>query len=576
MKVGVDKYDLPFSTEVKKVSYSIKATGKQGVIASGEIERVQVRHRRDRKSRCRPIWRPGQYECTLTLQDAAGAALGSRVTTFVRKDPQQMHWLGNHIGEDDRLLKPFTPLSVQDGVIYGYEKEITLSGTGLPATIKARGINLLSSPIYLRGQWRNEPFSIEGMKKYPQQGEVSDTQVNYTARATGGPLALKTDYHLEYDGTAKITLRFSPLEKGGRIALDNLQMVIPFSKEASTYMMANGLDFRASNHVGKIPGDGTVGTVWSSREVPAQKMTVGSFVPIVHIGNRSCGLTWFADSDQGWWPSDKKPAIEIERTADGRVDLVFNFASEQEELSGERVITFGLCTVPSRPINDYKSPAVVPGFGYEQESGKWDPAVSKERVYARQYPDNMKKWNELNGLMVKFDDYMMPYTEQSPADYFADDWQYLSADWADNPFCKSVNDYRLYWTERWIKEGKLDGYYLDNICARLNYNTHLGTAYVLPDGRIQPGFDLWAKRDYVKRLRTVLAEIPPGVDDLHPQHRVPIRADPGILRLCHGRGDAHPLGWRTRLDGYVVARLYGCAIQPVPVGLSPRAPVSYR
>ncbi len=131
------------------------------------------------------------------------------------------------------------------------------------------------------------------------------------------------------------------------------------------------------------------------------------------------------------------------------------------------------------------------------------PAAGKERVYARQYLNSLTKWNDVNGLAAKFGDYLMPYSEQSTADYNTEDWQYLRAEWEDNPFCTPVNDYRLYQTERWIKAGKLDGYYLDNICPRLNRNTRIGTAYLLPDGRVQPGFDLWAMRDYVKRLRTV-------------------------------------------------------------------------
>lgn len=509
VKVGVDKYDLPNRDEVKKATYRITAEGKDTVLSSGEITTFNYEVG-EQKIPLPASMAPGKYDCTVTLLNDAGGELGTRKLSFERKDPKQFRWLKNRIGEEDVLLKPFEPLSMKDGVIHGYQKEITLAGTGLPATIKARETNLLSSPIYLRGQWRGEPFTVEGIKKSLHLDTASKTQVNYLARAAGGPLLVNTDYHLEYDGTAKITLHLKPAQKDTRVQLDALQLVIPFTKEASTYMMANGLDFRASNRVGKIPGEGKVGTVWSSRDVPYQKMTVGSFVPIVHVGNRSCGLTWFAGNDQGWWPSEKKPAIEMVRTDDGRIDLVCNFASEPVEFGDERVITFGLCTVPTRPGSDYKGACVVPGFGFEEETGKWDPTVSKERVYARQYPDNMKKWNEVNDVVTRLNDSIMPYTEQSPADYFTDDWNYLSAEWDGNPFCASVNDYRLYWTERWIKEGKLDGYYMDNVCARMNYNTHIGNAYELPDGRVQPGFDLWEERDYVKRLRTVFQKYRPA------------------------------------------------------------------
>ncbi len=376
VKLGVDKYDLPNAGAVKKVRYRITPLSSSDLIANGEFGVFNYDRAETRVSLPDNL-AAGSYKCTLTLLDDAGAGLGEQTTTFERKDNFKLRWLDNHIGDNDRVLKPFTPLSVQDGVIRGYAKTITLAGTGLPATITARGIRLLASPIYLRGQWHNEPFSVEGVRKAPIEGDLSETQVNYSARGTGGPLQVKTEYHLEYDGTAKITLHLTPLVKGGRAELDYLQLVIPFTQDGAGYMMVNGLDSRFANRVGPIPGAGTTGTVWTSRDVPGQQMTVGSFIPVVHVGNRSSGLTWFSDSDQGWWPSEKKPAIEMARTADGRIDLIFNLASEPVEFGGERVITFGLCTVPTRPSSDYKSPLCMPGFGLDQQTGKWDPRPAR-------------------------------------------------------------------------------------------------------------------------------------------------------------------------------------------------------
>ena len=65
-------------------------------------------------------------------------------------------------------------------------------------------------------------------------------------------------------------------------------------------------------------------------------------------------MTWFADSDEGWWPTDEHAAIEIVRRGDGGANLVVNFASTSVELSDPRTITFGLNINPVRPMSEHR------------------------------------------------------------------------------------------------------------------------------------------------------------------------------------------------------------------------------
>jgi len=506
VRVAVDKYDMPNPEMIKLAKIKVVPEGKDKILATGQIDKFEF----EKGQTCLPVpadLDPGKYDVAVELVDKEGKLARANKMTFERKDhAREFPWLNSKIGEDDVLLRPFTPLSVDDDIIHAYKKEITLNGVGLPAKIKSADVELLASAVELRGVSDGKPFVIASSRKTASEEDVSETVVEFTGKGSGGPLSIKTKYRLEYDGTAKITLTMAPAEDGKKAKLDSLQLVIPFTKAGATHMMANGMDFRLSNMMKYVPEK--LGVVWTSKEVPYQKMTVGSFVPIVFLGNLSSGITWFAASDKGWWPSDAKPATEIVRTAEGPVEMIFNLASESVEFVEPREIVFGLHVAPSRPISPYRSPTVVVSFGGEKESGRWDPEISKDNPFARLYPDNIKKFKEFVEAHHKYNEIILPYTEQSPEDYWKHELAYFQEEWRSDDtggviFCESGNDNRLWWTEKWIKDADIDGYYMDNVCARYNANDVAGNAYRLPDGRIQPGYDLWELREYVKRLRTI-------------------------------------------------------------------------
>ncbi|MCX7935042.1 MAG: hypothetical protein N3A66_07260, partial [Planctomycetota bacterium] len=321
-----------------------------------------------------------------------------------------------------------------------------------------------------------------------------------TGRASGHGIVADISYTFEYDSTARIEINLAPA--AGVVNIENLRLVIPFPQAAATHYMANGVNMRQSNQAGLLPGAGQIGRVWDSRSVKAQKMTVGSFVPIVHVGNLSSGITWFADSDQGWWPSDKEPAIEIVRTDKGTVEMLCNLAAEPATLDKPRTIVFGLCVAPVRKVSYYRATAHTIGFGFEQESGRWDPAKTRERVYARVYPDDVEKFRKWVEDLHASHQLEKCYVENTSADYWAQEFAYFASEW-QSPFCRSAADNKLYWTERFIQDTALDGYYFDNLFCRLYHDPAVTSAYRLPDGRVQPGYDLWDMRQFLRRIRVI-------------------------------------------------------------------------
>jgi hypothetical protein len=68
-----------------------------------------------------------------------------------------------------------------------------------------------------------------------------------------------------------------------------------------------------------------------------------------------------------------------------------------------------------------------------------------------------------------------------------------------NPFGRSRIDFGVWSHHRWKEEFGIDGVYYDTCHFFPNYNTVSGTAYRLPDGRIQPGWTVFGQREYFKR-----------------------------------------------------------------------------
>ena len=307
LKVSVDTYDLAQREKVKSVHFEVTPQAGGAVLGRGDVTTFDYGQGFATLALPAAI-KPGTYSCAASMLDAGGQVLASHQVTFERKDhAKEFPWIGNHIGEEDVVPRIFSPLAVKGDVLCGYAKEIRLAGSALPASIKAADIELLAAPIYLRGTAEGQKFLVEPVGN-ARKVTASPTHAIYTGRAAGGPLTAGVNYRLDYDGTAKVVLTLAPVKKDVPAKLDGLQLVIPFRAEAVTHFMVNGFNMRLSNHAGLLPGNGKPGILWKSTEMPFQRMTVGSFVPIVHLGNLNSGLTWFADSDQGWWPSEKKPA----------------------------------------------------------------------------------------------------------------------------------------------------------------------------------------------------------------------------------------------------------------------------
>lgn len=510
VRLMADIYDFAEKDRVAAVQFAVRHADQDQVLGSTRVEEFDYGKGQAMLDLPEDL-APGRYRCEARLLDAEGESLASHGVDFERKDlEKEFPWLGNELGEEEVVLDPFDRLDADPSSVRAFRKEIVLDGSALPEQVRAADVDLLSGPIAFRGRADGKAFTVWAVEDGVELQRESEAVAEYTGRASGGPLRVRTHVRWEYDSTARVRVTLQPAEGQDEAEMDALQLVLPFTEEGATHFMANGLNMRLSNVAGYIPGEGRTGTVWDSTGVPYQKMTVGSFVPIVWLGNLSSGITWFADSDAGWWPTDDYPAIEIIRVPGGGTELVLNIASAPVSFSGDREIEFGLNVNPVRRRTDHHPSTIT--FGFRRETGRWDPEKTKHKVYSRRYPDDV----ELNRRFVraahKYGEIYSPYTEMSSADFFREEYNYFQEEWRSGESgggllqTESSNDCLLYWTKRWIEDAGLDGFYFDNVNNKLNYNIRNGTAYRLPDGRIQPGYSIWSMRRQIIRTRAVVQQ----------------------------------------------------------------------
>jgi len=509
LRVSVDKYDYERRSDVARAEVSVTARDSHKVLASATLD--EFKYERQDALLDLPHLAPGAYVCATRLIGKDGRELVSRRDGFEVRDLRQYPWLGNELGKDKIVPKPFVPLKVDGHSIVAFKKEIRTGGCGLPRRIVVDAEELLAGPVRLEMDSGGETASLDGGAPEPALTTTDAIGAEYEGRGTCGGLSAATRTRWEYDSTAKVTMALSS-RSGRPVRMDGLRLVVPFTKGASLNFYTLGKGMRVSSHAGRIPAKSETGVVWTSREVPKQPMTVGSFVPIVWVGNRAMGLTWFADSDEGWWPTDERAAIEMVRRHDGGVDLVLNLASTPVELSRPRTITFGLNVNPVRPMSEHRGS--VSTFGAYQERGLWVPGKSGRKEFALRFPQDPARSRALAETAHRHGGIYAPYTEMSAMDMPEHEATYFQEEFTGSGLVLNdvSNACLLYWSDRFFTECLGDGYYFDNVFPRTTQKCKgIGaTAYRLPDGRVQPGYCFWAQRDHFQRMRVLLQKRRPA------------------------------------------------------------------
>jgi hypothetical protein len=473
---------------------------------------------------------------------------------------QRFAWEGNTLGITDAVFPPFTPIKCRGQSVAVVMREYRLNDFGLWDSVKARGQfdnaaprELLAAPMRFTAEsqdgrelaWKGR---VELMSRKPHLAV-------YRARAECPAVGLEAVSAIEPDGMMKVTLKLLPVK--GAPALKRLSLEIPLRDEMAALMHEDTASLRL-NYSGSLPSG--EGEVWTSKQSKRYAQWLNAFTGYIWLGGPERGLAWFAENDKGWVTAKNHdaPLMRITRGS-GRVTLRVDLVNVPGVIAAPTELVFGLQASPTRPVAaDYRSKAltlggvglsVIPWGGYScawkspwmdrwevvdkviegRNEGRvdraWFEAFEKEHNVPKRFG---RPWSEDT---IRFAGDKKPLTSPDPVYFeemhvltvipefhvFQDEWDkdrraereyasleegYRRAESYYNPavrptFCRSYQDYTLSLMNQWMRRGV--SMYWDNTCPSQSYNPWVSAAYVMEDGRVQPGIHLWNQREYMRR-----------------------------------------------------------------------------
>jgi hypothetical protein len=475
----------------------------------------------------------GMYSVEAEIYDGSGRKLAGPVkNTFEKKS---FPFEGNKLGISDRVLPPWIPMETnkENRQVMVWGREYTFNSIGMPTSIKTQGVELLAKPIFLTAVENNKTAGLqEGSFQWLS---VEPHHVDFKGRTETKNMDITVNVHSEYDGMVRYEMVISPRGDG---EVDSLDLVIPLKAENLTLMHATSDGVRA-NYAGVVPeGEGTV---WDSTQLRNFSLA-GSFIPYVWLGNERLGLCWWADKDEGWQrPADpKQPQIELIRMKD-EVQLVLKLFASPVKIREKRSIIFALNATPVRPKPSWERNASI--YQGKRRGGKgpffsWFGSTHWALSGTNGYKNMPYTFTYLRPVDRESEEWLKKRMEEihsegmfglAYTDYrarnFTEETKYYAWEWAKNGTLytrrwvknrqiyegmavnstKSRIDYDLWCISENMKLG-MDAWYFDEILAIANRNPYAGNGWINRDGLVEGECHLFALREFLKRLYTIMVE----------------------------------------------------------------------
>lgn len=474
---------------------------------------------------------PGEYRGTLACLDKDGKVLAERDAKLEKKDPAKaFSWWKTPHGSIERVMAPWTPVTYSKGTFSVWGREMRIGPAGLPAQITSQGLPLLAGPANLVAVLADGRQVGAGK---PELKTLSTADHRAVVQATSRleDMVIETRVTVEFDGMYKVEMQLNP---GKPLAIRSLRVVTPLLPAAADYLHAAGEGIRTGFFYGPLPKDKR-GRIWDGRVVDSQPMRVGSFFPYLWVGSTKGGLSWFADGDNGWEPANHTPAIEFRRDSGKSTDLVLNLYSEPLTvslprqpliLSVPRTIVFAFQASPVKPLHTgWRMDSWWTGDTFRDFSCSGDiiwtaRPFTLDKEKCRQMVAAQHKGGSYSlGLPAeKYPSTAVPYFIHEGLPGFLPEMAYFAEEWLTTvsqsgssgggclAYGTSVNDYMIHNLYLWAKECGIDGYYIDNMRPIACGNMEAGRGWRLPDGRVQPTYQMFGTRDYFLRMRAAFLE----------------------------------------------------------------------
>jgi len=489
------------------------------------------------------------------LTDGQGREYPTRVV--MQKRLKEYDWVANRSGVTSKVLASWTNLGVRkDGGGYRIDcwaRQYRIGDGFFPSRVHALGEDVLAGPVRLRGKTNRGTLEWSGTKVKSEE-QANDHAV-FSQTAKGGTLNLSGRVRAEYDGMIRVDWKAQAVRD---VTLESLVLEIPFHTRHARYFYSFPSSWGKMGNAFAVPEDGLT----------------GGFKPFVWMGDEERGFSWFCESDKIWYLRDPDRAVQVERRGKTTilrltlVDQPVPLSPKGREPNAERMLplhdgpqkelgyTFGFQATPLRKNEqdawDYRIVCMTQFIGLKdfytdkercQVSEKyldewkakgvrtvivWEHWSDAEAYTRTPYKEALKKTVQAahaRGMSVLFY-FGFLFSDRAP------EWPELGEeciglpkrgypfhDYPPQPLQSAwVVCYRNEWQDyiadgiaRAMDEFDFDGVYLDGTgypwpCQNLQH----GCGYFRPDESIGVTYPLFAVRNIMKRIYTVVKSRKPN------------------------------------------------------------------
>jgi hypothetical protein len=291
-------------------------------------------------------------------------------------------WAGNTLGRTEKVLPPFTPVTVRGQQLSVVSRVHTVDGLGLWSSVSALDRELLAAPMRLVV---NGDQPVVGKGKFTR---TTETAAVYEGQASLPAVTVRTRATTEVDGCMRVELTLEPGGQGSGVrvqeasltltpdarqpaealakagTLNSLWLDIPLKDALAPLWHVSTSGLRA-NPAGAAPaGEGVVWTSqqgWSDGRPRGDGYLLTNFKPYLWLGADERGLAWFADNDKGWVldlvddkgqvrPPDRQPPQQELIRENGQLIMRLHLVQRPVTLTAPRTIVFGLMATPAKPL----------------------------------------------------------------------------------------------------------------------------------------------------------------------------------------------------------------------------------
>lgn len=491
--------------------------------------------------------------------------LGTNLGTTTTFELDKSAWIHSQAGISDKVLAPWTPVTtkqenggaIEVGV---WGRDYHFDATPFVEQIEVHDKPILASPIALTGRVDGEAINWQGEAK--KLTSASDTAATLEQKLTSAGVQLRVHSTLEYDGFTTIECE---LEATRDVSLDELTLEIQMLREFAKFC---GGDY-------VLPKDPNIAMSAMYRGAVKDDLSF-RFGPTVWLGDEKGGLSWQAESDQDWHYADTQKAIEILPRGE-TTSFLAHFVDVPTKLAAGQKLRykFALQATPLKPIyrdawdmriarsEPYGADLVLPdktidgkpALQYIADLGIRNLFINVNDefpwpMFKRQsFRDKYKRLCDtaheagvsLYGYSIharvpvvrpEFDiygsdmllrparQYMTPAgpPERPGTLCWQPDWMPLPQGSAD--FCQNsdaLQDAYIHALNERVTTFGDDGVYLDgSYVTEPCINHEHGCGYTDESGNVHPTYPVFAARQFMKRIYTVVHEAnPEGIVDLH-------------------------------------------------------------